>query len=203
MRRSHAMAAVIGTLIAAAFGRIWLSATAEGLPGWRTAIDITGWVVFGSLAASATFVALRVLRAPPPSDSMRPRPGRAAWCGVVILVEGALIGAGGNLLGGSLAHPEWIPVWTLFVVGAHFSPFAIIFRIGAFHKLAGAMCAAAVISALAASLIGAAPLWSILPGLSGAAALWGFSGWAQYRMARQRWLGPPLHSTPARGLTER
>lgn len=198
MRRGHAMAAVIGTLIAAAFGRIWLSVAAEGLPGWRFAMDVTGWVVFGSLAASVTFVALRVLRDPPPSGGMRPRPRWVAWCGVVILAEGALIGAGGDLLGGSLAHPEWIPVWTLFVVGAHFWPFAIIFRMGAFHKLAGTMCAAAVLSALAASLSGAAPPWSVLPGLSGAAALWGFSAWAQYRMARGRWIGPALHGIPAR-----
>jgi len=203
MRRGHAMAAVIGTLIAAAFGCIWLSTAAEALRGWQAAIDITGWVVSGSLAASAVFVALRTLRAPLPSGSTRPRPGWAAWCGVVLLVEGALIGAGGSLLGGSLGHPEWIPVWTLFVVGAHFWPFAVILRIDAFQKLAGAMCAAAAISALAASLVGAAPLWSVLPGLSGAAALWGFAGWAQYRMARGRWFGPELHGDPARGRTER
>lgn len=185
MRRGYAVAPVIGALIAAAFGRVWLSTVAEGLRGWRTVIEVAGWAVLGSFAITGVLVALQVLRSPPPSGGERPRTAWAVWCGVVILVEGALIGAGGNLLGGSLAHPEWIPVWTLFVVGAHFSPLAIIFRIGAFHKLAGAICAAAVISALIASLIGTATLWSVLPGLSGAAALWGFAGWALYRVARR------------------
>lgn len=202
MRRGHAVAAIFGTVIAAAFGRVWLSTAADGLRGWRAVVDVAGWAVFGSLAASAVFVALRVLRAPPPSGGGRPRRGWAVWCGLVVLAEGALIGVGGNLLSGSLAHPEWIPTWTLFVVGAHFAPFAMIFRIGAFYRLAGAMCAAAVLSALVAGITGATPLWSILPGVSGAAALWGFTGWAQYRMARGLWFGPQPHGYPARGRSE-
>ena len=106
MRRGHAVAALIGTVIAAAFGRVWLSTAAEGLSGWRAVVDVAGWAVFGSLAASAVFVALRVLRAPPPSGGGRPRRGWAVWCGLVVLAEGALIGGGGNLLAAAWRTPN-------------------------------------------------------------------------------------------------
>lgn len=77
-------------------------------------------------------------------------------------------------------------MWTLFVVDAHFWPFALILRVNAFLVLAGALCATAVVSAFAASLAGTIALWWLLPGFGAAAVFWSFSGWALHRMARGR-----------------
>src|SRR5690606_28780377 len=47
MRRGEAAVAIVGTLIGAAFGRLWLSTAAEGLQGWRGAVEAAGWVRWG------------------------------------------------------------------------------------------------------------------------------------------------------------
>lgn len=180
------IAAVFGALIGASFGRVWLSMAAKGLYEWRAAIEVAGWGVLGLFVVAGVLVALSLLRTPPQWGRERPRHAWAPWFGVVIAVEVALIAGGQNLLHGTLGHPEWIPVWTLFVVGAHFWPFALILRMDAFRILAGSLCAVAVVSALVASLAGIASLWSVLPGFGGAAVLWGFAGWALHRMARGR-----------------
>ena len=159
---------------------------AKDLHAWRAAVEVAGWVVLVLFVVAGVVVARSVLRAPPQWGGKRPRTAWAAWFGVVIAVEVALIAGGQNLLIGSLGHPEWIPVWTLFVVGVHFWPFALILHVDAFHILAGALCAMAVVSALVASLVGMASLWSVLPGLGGAVVLWSFAGWALQRMARGR-----------------
>lgn len=180
------IAAVSGALIGAAFGRVWLSMAAESLYGWQTGIEVAGWVVLGLFVVAAAFVTLSVLRSPPQWRGERPRRAWAAWLGIVIAVEVTLIAGGQSLLNGVLGHPEWIPVWTLFVVGAHFWPFALILRVNAFRVLAGALCATAVVSALAANLAEMASLWSVVPGVGAAAVFWGFTGWALHRMARGR-----------------
>lgn len=159
---------------------------AESLYEWRAAIEVAGWVVLGLFVVAGVLVALSVLRVPPQWDGERPRQSWTAWFGVVIAVEVTLIAGGQNLLDGVLGHPEWIPVWTLFVVGAHFWPFALILRVDAFHILAGALCVMAVVSAFAANLFDMASLWSVLPGFGAAAVFWGFTGWALHRMARGR-----------------
>lgn len=101
------MAAVIlGTLIGAVFGRVWLSLAGEVLPGWRATIDIAAWGALGVFVVAGALVALSVGRAPPQWSGERPRPGWAAWLGVVIAVEVALIAGGRNLLGGTFGHRE-------------------------------------------------------------------------------------------------
>lgn len=177
--------AVSGALIGALFGRLWLSSTVYGLPAWRAPIEIAGWVVLGLFVVAGALVARSALRAPAtPSSGRRPRRGWAVWFVAVIAVEVVLILGGQHLLGGVLGHPEWMPVWALFVVGVHFWPFAAILRVDAFHVLAGALCVTAVACALVASLMGIASLWSTLPGFGGAGVLWGFCGWMLYRMGR-------------------
>lgn len=187
--RSAVIGAVFGALIGASFGRLWLSLGARDMSSWRATIEIAGWLVLGLFAVAGMLVACRVPRTPAARASgKRPVRAWAAWLLVVIALEVVLIVAGQSLLGGRFGHPEWIPVWVLFVVGAHFWPFALILRVDAFHVLAGTLCAVAVISALVAGLVGIATLWSVLPGFGGAAALWGFCGWTLYRAAR----GPSL-----------
>ncbi|MGH8080496.1 MAG: hypothetical protein ACREP7_07975 [Lysobacter sp.] len=186
--RGAVIGAVFGALICASFGRLWLSLAARDLSGWRATLDIVGWVVLGVFVVAGVLVARNVLRSPSSQwgGKQRPRQGWGAWLAIVIAVEVALILGGQTLLSGTLGHPEWIPVWALLVVGAHFWPFALVLRMDAFHILAVALCAVAVVSAFVASLAGIASLWLILPGLGGAAALWGFCGWTLYRMARGR-----------------
>lgn len=188
------IAAVSGALIGAAFGRVWLSTAAKASHGWRTDIEAAGWVVLALFVVAGVIVALRALRTPPQWHGRRPRRAWAVWFGAVIAVEVVLIAGGQNLLNGILGHPEWIPVWTLLIVGAHFWPFAVILRVDAFRILAGALCAVAVASALAASLTGMASLWSVLPGVGGAAVFWGFTGWVLHRMAHGRSLASRMNS---------
>lgn len=181
--RSPIFALVSGSLIGASFGRIWLNIAAKDMGQWRTAVEFAGWVVFGLFVIAGTSIALRAPRHRPQRGAMRPRAAWVAWFGVLVVVEVALIAGGQNLLGGTYGHPEWIPVFTLLVVGAHFSAFAVILRIDAFHVLAGALCIVAIVSATVATLAGLPSLWWALPGLGGAVALWGFTGWALYRSA--------------------
>ena len=187
--RGGAIAAVIGALIGAFFGRVWLGLAANALPAWRTEIGVVGWAVLGVFVVAAVFVARGTTRMPPQWAGVRPRKAWPLWLGVAIAAEVALIAGGHHLFKAVLARPECIPAWTLFVVGAHFWPFAVIFRMDAFRILSGALCAAAVFSAIAASVAGVESLWSVLPGFGGAAALWGFSGWALHLMARTRRMG--------------
>lgn len=183
--RGAVFGAVFGALIGASFGRLWLSLGARDLSAWRATIEIAGWGVLGLFAVAGMLVAWRGPRtSATPGSGRRPGRGWPAWLLLVIALEVVLIVGGQSLLGGRLGHPEWIPVWVLFVVGAHFWPFALILRVDAFHVLAGTLCAVAVISALVAGLVGIATLWSVLPGFGGAAVLWGFCGWTLYRTAR-------------------
>lgn len=46
VRRGYAVIPVIGILIAAAFGRIWLSTAAAGLSGGRAINEIAGWALY-------------------------------------------------------------------------------------------------------------------------------------------------------------
>lgn len=193
MRHDNALAAINGTLIGAAFGRVWLSWAGEGLPGWQPILDAVGWVALAVFVIVGATVALRGVRTPPQPRGKRLSSARMAWFAVVIPLEVALIAVGQHLLGGSLARPEWIPVWTMFVVGTHFWPFALILRVSAFHTLAGGLCVVAAVSAFAAGLVGVASLWFVLPGLGGASVLWGFAGWPLNAMARGRSLASELN----------
>lgn len=185
--RGAVIGPVFGALVCASFGRLWLSLAAMDLSGWRAIIDIAGWVVLGVFVFAGILVARRALRTPATQwDGERPRRGWPAWLVLVIAAEVVLLVGGQSLLSGTLGRPEWIPVWALFVVGAHFWPFALILRVDAFLVLAGALCAVALVSALVAGFVAVPSLWSILPGFGGAAALWGFCGWTLYRMASGR-----------------
>ncbi|QWF16969.1 hypothetical protein [Lysobacter capsici] len=179
--------AVSGALIGAFFGRLWLSLATKDLSEWRAGVEIAGWTILGLFVVAGVVVARTALRAPAAQwGGTRPRPGWAAWFVVVIAVEVALIVGGQSLLSGAVGHPEWIPAWALFVVGAHFWPFATILRVDAFRILAGALCAVATASALLAGFTSIASLWAALPGFGGTATLWGFCGWTLYRMAHGR-----------------
>src|SRR5690606_13675896 len=179
--------AVIGALVGAAFGRVWLSWAGDGIPGAQQALDLAGWLVVGGFLVAGAGVLVSVLRAPEPAGGTetappRPHPG---WFGLVIAVEVALIAVGNRLLHTSLDAPELSPVWTLLVVGAHFVPFGMLLRIRAFHVLAAAMCAVAVAGALA-GLLGSPALWYVVPGFGGAAARCASPAWALLRGARGR-----------------
>lgn len=183
MRRDTAISIVIGSLVGAFFGRDWLSWAGTAIPGWQSALDTAGWVVFGAFVLAGILIVVRVLRSPVPEGAGGDGPPKWGWFPVVIVVEVALIAGGHNLLNG-WDRPEWAPVWTMFIVGAHFVPFGLILRVRAFHVLAGALCAVAAVTVLAAGVSGSAGLWFLLPGFGGAAALWGFVGWALARTAR-------------------
>ncbi|PSK96253.1 hypothetical protein CLV63_112136 [Murinocardiopsis flavida] len=193
MRRDTIISIVIGSLVGAFFGRDWLSWAGPAVPRWQAALDTAGWTVFGAFAAAGVLIAAAALRGPAPAAAGAGGPPKWGWFPVVIAVEVALIIGGQNLLNGPWDRPEWAPVWTMAVVGAHFVPFGLVLRIRAFHVLACALCALAAVTVLAAAALGGTGAWYALPGFGGAAALWGFAGWALWRTAR----GRAMESAPA------
>ena len=91
--------------------------------------------------------------------------------GIAVLLMVVAIFAGSRLLT-VLELPQVVPAWVLFVVGAHFAPFAKLFGSNRFLLLAALLC---VVGVLAVGL-GAAGLewaWRLVPGFGGAAVLWG------------------------------
>ncbi|MDQ1630645.1 MAG: hypothetical protein QOC80_617, partial [Frankiaceae bacterium] len=108
-----------------------------------------------------------------------------AWCAVVV-VEVALIVGGQRVLTRVIHHAEWAPVWTLFVVGVHFVPFARIFGARTFNRLALALCALAAGTLVVAGMFGISSAWYTVPGFGGALILWAaaLSGLAS------AWFGP-------------
>lgn len=138
--------------------------------GWGQQGERIGAVLgLGSLVAVfATLVAIGRLRCAPGAPTMSVDPGvrRTYWTWV--LVEIVLI-VGGAMLLGWAQRPEFIPVWTLAVVGGHFLPLARAFRMPLLVGAAVASLAAAAL-AFVAQVLGWAPA-PTLAGLLGGAVL--------------------------------
>jgi hypothetical protein len=105
-------------------------------------------LIWGVLAAIA-FAAVTwfvVLRGP---DADWPPPSRAALRTYAISVAAMIVAIPGGaiVISNVLGKPNAVPVWVVFVVGAHFQPFARAFQMPVFRWLSGALVVDSVVGA--------------------------------------------------------
>ena len=167
LTKGHVVTLMITSLIGVGFGTGWWvsGALSSGgtvlmVLGVVIAVGLAGWVLrFG-----------RSARQLPPGGGREDSPfGRTYGIAVLLMVVG--IFAGSRLLT-VLELPQAVPAWVLFVVGAHFAPFAKLFGSNRYLMLAALLCGVGVL----AVGLGAAGLewaWRLVPGFGGAAVLWG------------------------------
>jgi hypothetical protein len=165
--KGHVITLMITSLIGVGFGTGWWISAATALPGPTAvvlgvviAVCLVGWV-------------LRVGRS---GRQLLPGGGRAdspfgKTYGIAVLLMVVGIFAGSRLLT-LLALPQAIPAWVLFVVGAHFAPFAKLFGATRFLWLAAALCGTGVLTVVLGAA-GLEPAWRLVPGFGGAVVLWG------------------------------
>lgn len=111
-------------------------------------------VVPGSLvwriAAGAAFVAILwfvVLRGPA-VDQVRPSRVAVRTYGVCVAAMVVAIPVGAAIISNILDKPDAVVVWVVFVVGAHFLPFAHAFGVPVFRWLAVSLIVVAVVAAV-------------------------------------------------------
>ena len=120
----------LGAVVGSVGGLIFILVNAGGLP------DPAAWVV--RVAGIAAFLAslwLQRTRSGGADDGTRPdrRAMRVYWLCVAAEVISIPIGA--NVISRGFDRPELVVLWVVAVVGAHFLPFAAVFRAPVFTPL--------------------------------------------------------------------
>jgi hypothetical protein len=167
--KGHVITLMITSLIGVGFGVGWwfsgvasvtAGATVLTVVGVAIALALTGWVF--RLGRSGGGL--------PPGGGRSDSPfGKGYGIAVLLMLVG--IFAGSRLLA-SLDLPQATPAWVLFVVGAHFAPFAKLFGSDRYLLLAALLCGTAVLAVVLGAL-GPEWSWRLVPGFGGAAVLWG------------------------------
>lgn len=166
---------VVGSLIAAGFGAVYIVVNVGSLPPG------VQWSLRAVAAAALCFVVIAVSRR---AAGHRPAAGRpdgpvfprTYW--LVVGVEAALLFGGVRVVAGPLATPEAGVAWVSVVVGVHFFALARIFD-QAFFNLLGAAISLCGVAALLLAFTGAGLpsvdlVGGVAPGLLLlASALWG------------------------------
>ncbi|MFI6099222.1 hypothetical protein ACIA8G_27025 [Lentzea sp. NPDC051213] len=167
--KGHVITLMITSLIGVGFGAGWWFSGVAAVSGGGTVLVVLGVVIAVGLAGW-------VFRFGRFSGQLPPGGGRAdspfgRTYGLAVLLMVVAIFAGSRLLT-VLDLPQAVPAWVLFVVGAHFAPFAKLFGSNRYLLLAALLCGVGVL----AVGLGAAGLewaWRLVPGFGGAAVLWG------------------------------
>jgi hypothetical protein len=164
------MSTVIGVGFMTFFGAIWWLMAAGYAEDARAAMLIVG-------AAVVTVLVWQIVRLRRSANSLnahRPdhwevRQRTFSWIGAA---EGIAI-AIGAIVCGTIGHPEWIPVWCMFVVGVHFLPLARLFDVP-LYTITGVMLAlGALLAAIVLAFAGLPEAaWFIIPGVLSAFVLW-------------------------------
>lgn len=167
----------IGSLIAAAFGLIYVLVNAGPLPA--------AWTLTLRVLAAVAFVAVLVaaFRAGVPSRGRGGQEqrvfGRGYW--FVVAAEFTALYVGARVLSGPLDAPEAGVAWVSLVVGVHFHALAVVFGQRFFHWLGGVIAACGVIGlVLAATGVGDATI-ALVSGVLPGAVLLGFGWWGAHR----------------------
>ncbi|GLZ49603.1 hypothetical protein Acsp06_57880 [Actinomycetospora sp. NBRC 106375] len=166
---------LVGTLVAAAFGAVFVLANTDAFPApWAAALRIAAVVAAVALAVGAVVVFRRAARSATGAGQGRTRWGRGYW--LVVAGEVVALAAGLWLINGVLDRPDLAVVWVALVVGVHFVVLGRVWRFGRFVALGAVMSALAVLAAVAAVLTGSVLLVQLLAGVGSGAALLGFAG---------------------------
>lgn len=167
--KGHVITLMITSLIGVAFGAGWWFSGAAALSGGGGVVMVVGAVVAVGLVAWV-FRFGRFARLLPAGGGRADSPFGAKY-GIAVLLAVAAIFAGSRLLT-VFELPQAVPAWVLFVVGAHFVPFAKLFGSNRYLLLAAMLCGAGVF-AFVLGVAGLERAWRLVPGFDGAAVLWG------------------------------
>ncbi|MEO6881275.1 MAG: hypothetical protein ABI181_10075 [Mycobacteriaceae bacterium] len=130
----------VGSLVGAIAGLVFVLVNSGAVPGsllWRAAAAV-------AFVAVIWFVVLRgpeVEQAPPSRDAVR-------TYGFAVVAMVVAIPVGARILSDVLDRPSAVLVWVVFVVGAHFLPFAHAFHLPVFRLLAASLVVVAIIGAV-------------------------------------------------------
>ena len=167
--KGHVITLMITSLTGVGFGAGWWFSGASALSSGGTIFLVLGVVIALGLAGWVFHFGRSGGGLPPGGGRGESPFGQKYGIAVLLMVVG--IFAGSRLLT-VLELPQAVPAWVLFVVGAHFAPFAKLFGSNRYLLLAALLCGVGVL----AVVLGAAGLewaWRLVPGFGGAAVLWG------------------------------
>lgn len=131
----------IGSIIGAFAGMLFVLLNSAAVPASST------WRIL----AVATFVAviwLAAPRGPAVHDQVSPDPRALRIYGVSVAAMAVAIPLGATILGNVFERSNAVPVWVVFVVAAHFLPFAHAFQLPIFHFLAMSLILVSIIGAI-------------------------------------------------------
>lgn len=169
----------IGSVIAAAFGLIYVLVNAGPLPA--------AWPLVLRVLAAAAFVAVlgALFRASSGDRGQEDGPGsdggfgRAYW--LVVAAEVVMLLLGVRVLSGPLDAPEAGVAWVSLVVGVHFFALAVVFGQQFFHWLGAVITACGVVGLVLAFAAAGEPTIAVVSGVLPGAALLGFGWWGAHR----------------------
>ncbi len=167
----------IGSVIAAAFGLIYVLVNAGPLP--------TAWTLTLRVLAAVAFIAvlIAVFRSGLPSrhrgGQQRQVFGRAYW--FVVAAEFVALFGGVRVLSGPLDAPEAGVAWVSLVVGVHFFALAVVFGQRFFHGLGGVITACGVVGLVLAAIGAGEQTIALVAGVLPGAVLLGFGWWGARR----------------------
>jgi hypothetical protein len=182
---------VVGSLIAIAFGTVFVVVNSGGLATpWPTVVRLAGVAV-----AAVLLIALFVRRPRPGPTAPNPGTGgstdragagpatffgyRRFW--VIVAIEAAALFAGLYVINGVLGHSEVAVAWIAVVVGVHFFGLGRAFRLTRFHVLGAAMTALGVAGFVLDAVGAGAAVIGLVSGVLSGVALFATAG---YSLAR-------------------
>lgn len=130
----------IGSIVGATAGLVFVLINAGAVPAstlWRIA----------AAAAFAVVIWFVVLRGPE-LEQVPPTREALRTYGVSVVAMVVAIPVGARILSDALDKPNTVLVWVVFVVGAHFLPFAHAFRLPVFRWLSTSLVVIAIIGAV-------------------------------------------------------
>lgn len=180
---------VVGSLIAIAFGTVFVVVNSGGLAApWPTVVRLGG-VAVAAVLLIALFVRRPRPTAPNPDtggSTDRAGAGPATFFGyrrfwVIVAIEAVALFAGLYVINGVLGHSEVAVAWVAVVVGVHFVGLGRAFRLTRFHVLGAAMTALGVAGFVLGAFGAGAPVIGLVSGVLSGVALFATAG---YSLAR-------------------
>lgn len=145
-----ARGALVGGLVGAAFGLVFVLVNSAGLGTWTTVIRVAG--VLAAVVVVADLVR-RLGRASAPGgdgpggDGTAPSPWGRGYR-LVVAAEAVALFGGVQVVVRLLDAPQYAVAWVCFVVGVHFVGLGVLWGVARFHALAAALVALSVVAVL-------------------------------------------------------
>jgi len=187
---------ILGSLIAVAFGLVYVAVNSWPLPS--AASWFVRAVAIAMAAATAALIAIGAARGRPGDDDTDARGGgvdtdapddggrgggdaevpgvsRGYW--MIVAAEAAALFGGLAVVNGVFHAPHAGVAWVSVVVGAHFFPMAHVFRLAFFHLLGGIIASCGLIGLVLAGLDPTGGAAAVVAGVIPGFVLLGFGMW--------------------------